>query len=217
MVRTSPGQRLGLDPPPLRVRVEPRVLERHRGLVREGLGEAHVVFREDPAARVRQPERADHLPLDGERHREDGPDLRGLEEREHVGGEPQPRVREHVVGDHGAPLDDRQPDRPGAAGVPQRVIGQGRLPGAGRLLERARLGIEAEDGGREHADQIPHAVHHPLGDPARMQRLGEGLAHVAERQALAAAPLGLREQPGVLERHRGLVREVWASRRSSSV
>ena len=103
--------------------------------------------------------------------------------------------------------DDREPDRPGAARVPQRPVAEGRPPRARRLLQRARLRIEAEEGGREHADQIPHAVHHPLGDGAGMERLGEGLAHVAERHALAASPLRLREEPRVLERHRGLVRE----------
>ena len=164
----QPGQGLGLDPAPLGVRVEPRVLERYRRLVREGLGQAHVVLGEDPAAHVHQAERADHLLLHDERHREDGADLRVLEERAHVGGEAQPRVGEDVVGDHRPPLGDRQPDRSGAARVPQRPVAQGRPPRAGRFLQGARLGIEAEDRSREHADQIPHAVHHPLGDAARM-------------------------------------------------
>ena len=100
----QPGQRLGLDPAPLGVRVEPRVLERHRRLVREGLGEAHVVLGEDPAARIHQAERTDHLLLHGERHRQDGPDRRVLDERAHVGGELQPRVGEDVVGDDRPPL-----------------------------------------------------------------------------------------------------------------
>ena len=198
---------LALEPPLLRVGVQPRVLERHRRLIGQGPGQLHVFHAEDPARRVDQAERAHHLLLHGQRHRHHRAERALLDVGAHVRGEREARVEEHVVGHDRAALRGGEPDRPGAAGMPQRPLALGRAAGARGLLERPRDRVEVIEGRDQHPEQVARRVHHSLGHPDRMEGLGEGLAHRAQGEALPPPSLGLLEEPGVLERHRGLVRE----------
>ena len=99
------------------------------------------------------------------------------------------------------------PTAPVPRGIPRPPVADGTAPRTPSPPARPTR----DRGGRPRPRAPPSSsrtrVHHPLGDAAGMERLGEGLAHVAQRHALAAPPLRLREEPRVLERHRGLVRE----------
>ena len=105
--------------PLVRLLVQARIVQRQRGLVREGLGDANLFLVEDALLPIDHGERSDHHVLDHERHGEDGPVWLPLEARAQAGEQRDAGIRQHVRCRHRAALANGERAGPGAGGKRQ--------------------------------------------------------------------------------------------------
>ena len=109
---------LGFPLPASRLGVEPRVVERDRGLVDERLGEPDLVRSEDSTRAPERREGSEGAVAGDERERQDRAMLEALERRVGLGREGDPRIGQHVGGRDRAPSRTARP----TAAVPRGSV-----------------------------------------------------------------------------------------------
>ena len=201
------GEQLGLAPPPLRLAVETRVLERERGLIGKSLEQRRVGVEEDPALAIGHAERPDDAPLHAQRYGEHRPLARGHRLRAHVRGDDDARVVEEIRRPHGAAIGD------GAARDPRsrrhHVAGNGvhARGGASRDGHERPVRLDQAEPRRAHAEDRQDALDGSPAHVAHVEALGEVLGEPGQRLGLMLPPAGLVVEPGIVEGDDGLVCE----------
>ena len=194
--------------PLMRLLVQPRIVERQCGLVREGLRDANVFCVEDAASPIGHGERPDHHVLHHERHGHDGPVRRSLDVRAQVGEQRDAGIRQDVRRRHRAPLANGERAGPRAGGQRQGWTGRGAdVAGEGEGDQVARFCLDQEQPRLLPAQQRADAVGDEPRDDVDVERLGERAPEVPVRLGGAAARLRLGEEPRVVDGHRGLGRK----------
>ena len=203
------GEHLGLPAPALALLVQPRVLERERGLMRERLHELDLPDRKRPDVVAIGDERAEHPLADEERDGQHGPVALGLDGGARRLGEIERRIVQQVGRPDRAPLGDRGGCR--AVARVQRTHGRKRAghPAARREERRGvgMIGVHQRDRGPLCAEQRAGAVDDQRQDPLELQRRGDRAAELGERLGFLSARGVVRKEPRVVNRDRGMVGE----------
>ena len=160
---------------------ETRILERHGGVVREGLRQSRLVGGERPAGAVTDHEHADDAAVSDHRNGEDrtGADAGQFPTR--FARDRDPLVGEEVSGDDGAAFPRRQRDQALALGQgggnPERLC----FTGGSEDGRRAGVGVETEDPCSLRIEEYAGAVGDASGDQVAIERLREEAPEIGER------------------------------------
>ncbi len=157
-------------------------------------------------------ERAQHLPLADQRHREDGPVALALDLGPDRGAERHRRIVQHVLAPHRLAQLHRPAEGSLPEGHPERLHELRREAATALVDQEAGGRLEAEDAEARHAEHRPATIHHEVQDAVDLECRADDRAHLEERLVLGRIAGGLVEEPRVLERHRRLRGEVGQGR-----
>ena len=165
------AEHLGFPSPPGRLGVQAGVLEGHRGLVGEGLGEPDLVRLERARGLVAHDQRPDDDVVDEQREREHGPVARALDAAARLRRERDPRVGEDVVGRHRLAVADREPGRRRTRGEP--LVPLDVEPDAREECQLLGLLLKAVERGHAGAREPADARDDARDDVLGLERLGD--------------------------------------------
>jgi hypothetical protein len=199
--------------PLTRLLVQARVVERQRGLVREGLEQRRLDVRKAPPRPVRDRECPDDPTLDAERHGQKRAEAGAFRPAAHVLRQEDARVVQHVGRHDREPIRHR-PSRDAVAG--RHDVAVGSVDPAGLPLRddhQRAVGLDEAEARGACAEDRQNAANDALGDVADVQAARERLGDARDLLSLVLPSRRLTVEPRVLHRQRRLVGEGLQERR----